>query len=73
MISQMSSKVLNIFKKIGKNEIVWAKTISNKSKIKKKSSSTKKNNNNKQKINKEDLEKEKSQLDKEIDKFKAEF
>jgi hypothetical protein len=64
---------IEYLQKSGKNEIVWTKTISNKSKIKKKSASTKKNNNNKQKINKEDLEKEKNQLDNEIDKFKAEF
>ena len=64
---------IEYLQKSGKNEIVWTKTISNKSKTKKKSATTKKNNNNKQKINKEDLEKEKNQLDSEIDKFKAEF
>ena len=41
---------IEYLQKSGKNEIVWTKTISNKSKIKKKSASTKKNNNNKQKI-----------------------
>ena len=64
---------IEYLQKSGKNEIVWTKTISNKSKTKKKSATTKKNNNNKQKINKEDLEKEKNQWDNEIDKFKAEF
>ena len=63
---------INYIQKSGKNEIVWTKTISNKSKSKKKLS-TKKNNINKPKVNIEELEKKKNELDKDIDKFKAEF
>ena len=63
---------INYIQKSGKNEIVWIKTISNKSKSKKKLS-TKKNTSNKPKINIEELEKKKNELDKDIDKFKAEF
>ena len=63
---------INYIQKSGKNEIVWIKTISNKQKSKKKLSA-KKNNANKQKINIEELRKKKNELDKDIDKFKAEF
>ena len=49
---------IEYLQKSGKNEIIWTKTISNKSKSKKKSLIPKKNNN-KQKLNKEELEKEK--------------
>ena len=63
---------INYIQKSGKNEIVWIKTISNKSKSKKKLS-TKKNTTNKPKVNIEELEKKKNELDKDIDKFKAEF
>ena len=63
---------INYIQKSGKNEIVWIKTISNKSKSKKKLS-TKKITTNKPKINIEELEKKKNELDKDIDKFKAEF
>jgi hypothetical protein len=63
---------INYIQKSGKNEIVWTKTISNKSKSKKKLSK-KKNNINKPKVNIEELEKKKNELDKDIDKFKAEF
>ena len=63
---------INYIQKSGKNEIVWIKSISNKSKPKKKLS-TKKNTTNKPKINIEELEKKKNELDKDIDKFKAEF
>ena len=63
---------INYIQKSGKNEIVWVKTISNKSKSKKKLS-TKKITANKPKINIEELEKKKNELDKDIDKFKAEF
>ena len=64
---------IEYLQKSGKNEIIWTKTISNKSKAKKKPSLIKKNNNNKQKLNKEELEKEKKELDDDIEKFKAEF
>ena len=64
---------IEYLQKSGKNEIIWTKTISNKSKAKKKPSLIKKNNNNKQKLNKEELEKEKKKLDDDIEKFKAEF
>ena len=63
---------IEYLQKSGKNEIIWTKTISNKSKSKKKSLIPKKNNN-KQKLNKEELEKEKKELDDDIEKFKAEF
>ena len=63
---------MNYLQKSGKNEIVWTKNISNKSKSKKKPSSTKKVNN-KPKINIEELQKEKNELDNDIEKFKAEF
>ena len=64
---------IEYLQKSGKNEIIWTKTITNKSKAKKKPSLIKKNNNNKQKLNKEELEKEKKELDDDIEKFKAEF
>ena len=64
---------IDYLQKSGKNEIVWTKTISNKAKSKKKTNPPKKNNINKQKINIEELEKEKNELDNDIDKFKAEF
>ena len=64
---------IEYLQKSGKNEIIWTKTISNKSKAKKKPSLIKKNINNKQKLNKEELEKEKKELDDDIEKFKAEF
>ena len=64
---------IEYLQKSGKNEIIWTKTISNKSKAKKKPSLITKNNNNKQKLNKEELEKEKKELDDDIEKFKAEF
>ena len=64
---------IEYLQKSGKNEIIWTKTITNKSKAKKKPSLIKKNNNNKQKLNKEELEKEKKELDVDIEKFKAEF
>ena len=64
---------IDYLQKSGKNEIVWTKTISIKAKSKKKVNAPKKNNINKQKINIEELEKEKNELDNDIDKFKAEF
>ena len=64
---------IEYLQKSGKNEIIWTKTITNKSKAKKKPSLIKKNINNKQKLNKEELEKEKKELDDDIEKFKAEF
>ena len=64
---------IEYLQKSGKNEIIWTKTITNKSKAKKKPSLIKKNNNNKQKLNREELEKEKKELDDDIEKFKAEF
>ena len=64
---------IDYLQKSGKNEIVWTKSISNKSKLKKKTNAPKKNNINKQKINIEELEKEKDELNNDIDKFKAEF
>lgn len=65
---------IGFLQKSGKNEIVWTKTINNKSKSKKKSSNTKKvNQSNKQKSNVEILEQEKSKLEAEINIFKDEF
>jgi multidrug resistance efflux pump len=64
---------IDYLQKSGKNEIVWTKSISNKSKLKKKINAPRKNNINKQKINIEELEKEKDELNNDIDKFKAEF
>ena len=64
---------IGYLQKSGKNEIIWVKNSPNKSKTKKKSSSSKKNIGNKPKLNKEELEKEKNELDINIEKFKAEF
>ena len=65
---------IGFLQKSGKNEIIWTKTINNKSKSKKKSSNTKKvNQSNKQKSNIEILEQEKFELDIEINSFKDEF
>ena len=63
---------IGYLQKSGKNEIVWTKTIVNKTKSKKKLSSQKKNNN-KQKINKAQLELEKEQFEDEINNYKEEF
>ena len=66
---------IGYLQKSGKNEIVWTKTINNKTKSKKKLINQKKNSNinNKQKINIEQLEQEKEMLDGNINKFKDEF
>lgn len=65
---------IGFLQKSGKNEIVWTKTINNKSKSKKKASNIKKlNQSNKQKSNIEILEQEKSKLEAEINIFKDEF
>jgi hypothetical protein len=65
---------IGFLQKSGKNEIIWTKTINNKSKSKKKSSNSKKvNQSNKQKSNVEILEQEKFKLDTEINSFKDEF
>jgi hypothetical protein len=65
---------IGFLQKSGKNEIIWTKTINNKSKSKKKSSNSKKvNQRNKQKSNVEILEQEKFKLDTEINSFKDEF
>lgn len=69
---------IGYLQKSGKNEIVWTKGISNKGKLKKKLSHSKKYPNNfntiknsKQNINQ--LEKEKQELENEINNFKEEF
>ena len=65
---------IGFLQKSGKNEIIWTKTINNKSKSKKKSSNSKKvNQSNKQKSNIEILEQEKFKLDTDINSFKDEF
>ena len=65
---------IGFLQKSGKNEIIWTKTINNKSKSKKKSSNSKKvNQSNKQKSNLEILEQDEFKLDNEINSFKDEF
>ena len=66
---------IGYLQKSGKNEIVWTKTISNKTKSKKKLANQKKisSNLNKQKQNIEQLEQEKIEYEKDINKFKDEF
>ena len=69
---------IGYLQKSGKNEIIWTKTIINKTKSKKKLANKKNNNNNninnnKQKINIEQLEQEKDKYEKQINIFKDEF
>ena len=66
---------IGYLQKSGKNEIVWTKTINNKTKSKKKLINQKKNSNicNKQKLNIEKLGQEKEMLDGKINIFKDEF
>ena len=65
---------IGFLQKSGKNEIIWTKTINNRSKSKKKLSNSKKvNQSNKQKSNIEKLGQEKSKLENEINIFKDEF
>ena len=68
---------IGYLQKSGKNEIVWTKTINNKSKPQKKAIPHKKgsstNRNNKQKANFEKLTQEKETLDRNINIFKDEF
>jgi transcription factor E2F3 len=66
---------IGYLQKSGKNEIIWTKTVMNKTKSKKKLSTQKKNNNNinRQKTNKEQLEQEKEKYEIDINKFKKEF
>ena len=66
---------IGYLQKSGKNEIVWTKTINNKTKSKKKLINQKKNSNisNKQKLSIEKLGQEKETLDGKINIFKDEF